>query len=108
MTVTTTGSAALQFPTHPMHCSPSTPQEWLTVKRRFFVRTGLSARPALRLHRVAGLWERRYGVREWRNVSEHCLVEAARVTVFAGWLGLSAATTRRLALAAAAHDFFTR
>src|SRR5574341_90381 len=80
----------------------------LWKKRRYFVRLGLAVREALRLHKRADLWERREGRREWRNVSEHCLVEQARAAVLAEWLRLPADTKRRLALAAAAHDFFKR
>lgn len=84
------------------------PEEFLARKCRFFGKQGLRVRAALKLHRKAGLWERCRGIKQWRNVSEHCLVEAARVGVLADWLGLPWETNRKLALAAAAHDFFKR
>lgn len=48
-------------------------------RRNFFVRLGLQVRDALKLHDEMGLWNR---ADYWGNVSEHCLVEVARVQVF--------------------------
>lgn len=77
-------------------------------KREYFRNLGLEIRGALRLHQAAGLWERVGGKRDWGNVSEHCLVEAARAEVFAGLLGLSSELKKDLKTAAALHDYFKR
>jgi hypothetical protein len=71
-------------------------------KSRYFVRVGLAIREAFKLHKGAGLWKKEDS---WRNVSEHCLVEAARVRALAGILGLSEELTHKLLMAAGLHDF---
>lgn len=71
----------------------------------YFFKLGLEMRSALRLHQAAGLWERVDGKRDWGNVSEHCLVEAARSEVLAGWLGFDENKKKELVTAAALHDF---
>ena len=77
-------------------------------KREYFVHLGLRMREALKLHRKAGLWERKEGKRDWGNVSEHCLVEVARVDVLADKLGLAEDIRSDLSIAAALHDFFKK
>ena len=64
----------------------------------------------MRLHRNEGLWDRIPGSskRDWGNVTEHCLVETARVIVLADLLKLSDETKAELKLAAAMHDFFKK
>jgi len=71
-------------------------------KRAFFVKTGLSVRPVMRLHKYVG--NLRKGTESWRNVSEHCLVEVARVDVLAAVLRLSGGIRGKLRIAAALHD----
>jgi len=75
-------------------------------KTEFFVKTGLSVREAFKMHKEAGLWGE--GEEDWRNVSEHCLVESARVSVLAEKLGLSEDIKKDLILSAALHDFFKK
>jgi hypothetical protein len=58
--------------------------------------------------RGGGLWDRINGERIWRNVSEHCMVEVARVGVLGQWLGLPDELVHDLKLAAAFHDFNKR
>lgn len=73
-------------------------------KQAYFTRLGLKMRQALELHKASGLWERKDGKRDWGNVSEHCLAEAARVGVLAGETGLSDGIRGDLIMAAALHD----
>lgn len=69
-------------------------------------------REALHLHKTAGLWDRVMVEgklkREWGNVSEHCLVEAARAEMFGELFRLSEPLRVDLMRAAALHDFFKR
>lgn len=74
-------------------------------KREYFFKLGLQVREALKLHRANGLWERVGGERDWGNVSEHCLVEAARARAFADKFGFAEKTRDDLVMAAALHDF---
>ena len=74
-------------------------------KTKFFSQLALHAKESFRLHKEAGLWERKEGKRDWGNVSEHCLVEIARSEIFADWLGFSEETKKSLMTAAALHDF---
>lgn len=79
------------------------------AKRKYFANVGIRLREALRLHQASGLWERRSdGERDWGNVSEHCLVEAARAEVLAEAVGLSTERAQQLTTAAALHDYFKR
>jgi len=74
-------------------------------KREYFFRLSLKLREALRLHKEAGLWARVGNAeRDWGNVTEHCLVEVARVGVLADMLGLSHEMRDKLLRAAALHD----
>ena len=78
-------------------------------KQDYFTKLGFSVREALKLHKANGLWERNEkGKRDWGNVSEHCLVEVARVRIFAKLLGLEEKSTKALMSAAALHDFFQK
>lgn len=75
----------------------------------YFTRLGLQMRPALRLHKLAGLWERTpEHKRDWGNVSEHCLAEAARAEVFADLFGFDPELKKDLKIAAALHDYFKK
>jgi hypothetical protein len=78
-------------------------------KTRYFSHLAGSLKSAMRLHYEQGLWERTpEGTRDWGNVTEHCLVEAARVGVMADQLGLQPETKRDLQLAAGLHDFYKK
>ena len=77
-------------------------------KTNYFAKVGLRALDAMHLHKDQGLWERVDGKRDWGNVSEHCLVEAARVEVFADLLELPADLKKDLTKAAAVHDFYKK
>ena len=83
--------------------------EFEKKKTDYFVKLSIKVREALQLHKTAGLWQRnKAGKRDWGNVSEHCLVEVARVRIFARLLNLSEEYTRALTVAAAMHDFFKK
>lgn len=58
------------------------------------------------MHKKSGLWGT--GEDDWRNVSQHCLVTAARVSVLADKLGFSEDEQKTLTTAAALHDFFKK
>ena len=78
-------------------------------KREYFSRLALQARDALKLHRDIGLlWEKKNGAESWRNVSEHCLVEIARVEILAEKLRLPGNQKKDLMIAASLHDFFKK
>ena len=79
-------------------------------KRAYFSALAASVLSAMRLHKRPGnLWERnKEGKRDWGNVSEHCLVEVARVGVLAEKLGLSEEVRQNLKIAAGLHDFDKR
>lgn len=84
------------------------PQQFDDKKRKFFAHIALRVREALQLHKRAGLWERTEGKREWRNVTEHCLVEIARLEVLADMLDLPADVKKEAATATVLHDFFKK
>lgn len=78
-------------------------------KTKYFSDIAIGAIGAFALHRERGLWSRTpEGKRDWGNVSEHCLVEAARVGIFADLLGFSADLKDDLVKAAAVHDFYKK
>ncbi len=63
----------------------------------------------LQLHETLGkLWEKDESGRDWSNVTEHCLIEAARAETLAELLGLSHEIREVLGRAAAVHDFNKR
>ena len=65
-------------------------------------------RPALHAHMRQGLFERRDGSRFGDLVMKHCLVEAARVQVFAELLYFEPTLTKELMMAAMLHDFYKK
>jgi len=75
-------------------------------KRKFFVKTGLSVRAALKMHKEAGLWGE--GDEDWRRVSKHCLAEVARADLLADKFGFSEEIKKDLAVATALHDFYKK
>lgn len=68
-------------------------------KKDYFIRLGLSVRPALRLHGIEATPE------EKKRIEEHCLVVAARAESLAHLLGFSPATKKALVMSGAVHDF---
>lgn len=86
----------------------STKESFENKKRKFFTNLGLTVRESLKMHKLHGLWEKDEKKESWRNVSEHCLVEAARVDVFSDLINLSEKTKEELRLAAALHDFYKK
>lgn len=80
-------------------------------ERDFFIKIGLHVREAFKMHKdkeAGDLWGRKDSQKDWRNVSEHCLVEAARAEVFAEKLELSGETKNNLIIAVALHDFYKK
>jgi len=77
-------------------------------KRAYFGNISRQTFNELKLHSTVGLWERVDGKRDWGNVSEHCLVEVARVGVLGNALGLPEDAQKDLKQAAALHDFFKK
>ncbi|MBI3624043.1 hypothetical protein HY218_00235 [Candidatus Saccharibacteria bacterium] len=78
-------------------------------KTDYFVQLGVHVQDALKLHKARGLWERdAEGKRDWGNVSEHCLVEAARAREFGQLLGFEEGLIEDLITAAALHDFYKK
>jgi len=84
------------------------PEQFIDRKREYFIHLGLQMLEAFKLHKKAGLWERKNGKRDWGNVSEHCLVEVARVDVLADKLNLPEDIRKDLKFAASLHDFFKK
>jgi hypothetical protein len=77
-------------------------------KGKFFSEIALRSKEVLRLHTQEGLlWDGKGGER-WGDVSEHCIVEVARVEELAELLRVPPETRRELATAAALHDFHKR
>lgn len=70
-------------------------------KIAFFSRFASSLKEAFKTHKEMGLWSKEDS---WKNVSEHCLVEAVRAKEFASLLKLSEEETKNLILAAVLHD----
>jgi len=77
-------------------------------KRVYFGNLSRQTFNELKLHSQVGLWERVDGKRDWGNVSEHCLVEVARINVLGRALGLPEDVQKDLTKAAALHDFFKK
>src|SRR3989344_5741892 len=74
-------------------------------KTKFFANLATKNTGAFKQHAREGLWVRNEkGERDWGNVSEHCLVEIARVSVLADMIGLSKSVSKDLELAAGLHD----
>lgn len=84
------------------------PELFSDKKRLYFVSLGLRVWEAFLLHKKVGLWNRTDGKRDWGNVTEHCLVEVARVDIFTDKLNLPEDIRKDLNTAAALHDFFKK
>lgn len=78
------------------------------AKEQLFDRLRAQFPQAIELHRQFRLFELDKNGRSWANVSEHCLIETARVEVFADWLSFTTELKNDLMLAAALHDFNKR
>lgn len=88
---------------------PSSPEsEFENKKTLYFSKLALQTRKAMALHKERGLWLRSEGQRDWGNVTEHCLVETARVKELSAMLDLPNDVQHDLELAAAAHDYFKK
>lgn len=72
-------------------------------KRKYWAKVGLQVRDGFRMHRVSGQLEK--GPDSWRNVTQHCLVQVARVGILAEWIGLSQDLIADMKMAASLHDF---
>jgi hypothetical protein len=74
-------------------------------KTLFFSSLALRYKKFVKLHQEFGLLSKNSdGDRDWGNVTEHCLVEAARAEVFAGLLKISDQMKNSLIAAAILHD----
>lgn len=75
--------------------------------KQFWVRESLGVLSAMRMHRVSGQIEKDPETRNrpWGNVTEHCLVEAARVEVLGRWIGLPPSIITEVKVGAVLHDF---
>jgi response regulator RpfG family c-di-GMP phosphodiesterase len=75
-------------------------------KTKYFSNLALGVKDTLDLHKGMGeLWGEEGTRDDWRNVTEHCLVEVARVKELGSLLGLGEEAMKNLVVAAAAHDF---
>lgn len=77
-------------------------------KHNFFTKLGLRAKEYLKTHKdekLGALWGKRKTKEDWRNVSKHCLVEAARAEALSDLLQLPAEVKQRLFAATILHDF---
>ncbi|MFA6524247.1 MAG: hypothetical protein WC264_02645 [Candidatus Paceibacterota bacterium] len=85
-----------------------TKSEFEQKKSKYFISLGFRVREVLELHKLYNLWGEKDTKEDWRNVSEHCLVEVGRVKKFAEILNFSEETKNNLILAAGVHDFYKR
>ena len=77
-------------------------------KTLYWAGVGASVRTAFPMHRDSGQLEprRSRGLKsEWRNVTEHCLVQVARTEVLARWIGLPDAVIPDIKMGAFLTDF---
>ena len=72
-------------------------------KQQYFTKLGLQYRRALQLHKPT-LWGEKKTMDDWRNVSHHCLVVAARCKVLAEKLHMDSQIIDHLVEAAIVHD----
>src|SRR3989344_3620444 len=74
-------------------------------KRKYFSNFALHYKSKLAMHRRYGVLAKSEG---WRNVSEHCLLEAVESDVLAEVLKLSEEDRSKLVIAALLHDFYKK
>lgn len=81
-----------------------TPTENKTI---YWAKMALSVRNALLMHRVSDQMTKDPKTRErpWGNITEHCLVEVARVEVLGRWIGLPEDLVLDMKRGAILHDF---
>jgi hypothetical protein len=78
-------------------------------RKFYFEKLAEKYRVALQLHENPGkLWEKDANGKDWRNVTDHCLMEAARAEIFAEKLKFPTDIAIDLANAAALHDFYKK
>ena len=78
-------------------------------ERECFVALALEHEKELSLHETPGrLWEKDEQGKDWSHVTEHCLMEALRVDMFARLLGLPEIIRGELVSAAILHDFYKK
>ena len=82
--------------------------EFEDKKKKFFIRLAKETSDVLLMHEKYGLWDKDENGQKWTNVSEHCLLEAARAEVFSDLLRFSDDIKMDLKKTAALHDFFKR
>ena len=73
-------------------------------RRPYFEKLAGKVMPAIEMHKKFDLLDDP----KWRNVSEHCLMEAARVEIIAGLIGLSQDIIKDLVTTSALHDFYKK
>ena len=83
-------------------------EEFKNKKKKFFIKLAKETRDVLLMHEKYGLWEKDESGQKWTNVSEHCLLEAARAEVFSEILKFSDEVKDDLKKTATLHDFFKR
>ena len=74
-------------------------------KTQYFSDFAVKHREYFKLHRDYGVLNKAEG---WRNVSEHCLLEAVTADILAEGLGLAEEEREQLVAGAILHDFFKR
>ncbi|MBX4211110.1 HD domain-containing protein [Candidatus Parcubacteria bacterium] len=86
---------------------PSQPSEtaFELKRRKYFSEFAVSRLTHLRLHKEHGALKKDEG---WRNVSEHCLLEAVMADILAEKLNLSPEQRAHLVTGALLHDFYKR
>lgn len=79
-------------------------------KPLYWSRVGLRAREGFRMHRVSGQLDKDPVTRErpWGNVTEHCLVQVARVETLGEWIGLPEDIIAGMRTSAGLHDAFKK
>lgn len=76
-------------------------------KTQFWAQMALSVREGIRMHQVTGQMTKdpETHKRPWGNISQHCLVQVARVETLGRWIGLSDSLISEMKMGAALHDF---
>lgn len=84
-----------------------TPKE---IKTGYWARMALSVREAIDMHYISGQMTKDPQTKErpWGNVTEHCLVETARVETLGGWIGLPEDSIKDMKIGAFLHDYSKR
>lgn len=72
-------------------------------KVSYWQKVGLYVREGYKMHRVTGQLDR--GPNNWRNVTEHCLVQVARSETLSRWIGLPEDMILNIRMGAILHDF---